>query len=849
MRGGRLKEFTASTVGEAIASSRSTDPTVESLSSLFVTSLKGKASAVSSSPTKEKKPEERAAERIATWKRSILSARSGGGLPGISDLGPTEKNSEFPARVSSKVLSVLKEARSETACQAPAGGEKSVVDVVLHVTSALQESQSEEANNGILTENNNLRDMRNVFKLHMQKEKSRERKAKWTLKDSHNLRFSRLIKRSAEALGTESTLEVLGKLGKETGVKEYNALIGLCIEKARRCVDESDSLIQLQKAFQLFRSMKEQGFQIEEESYGPLLMYLIDMRLIQEFQTFCEIIKDDSRLPNPRTSYFEMLLWIKAGNEEKIQELCHSVRADDSDINFSIAENYLLAFCVGDRKKEMLHLLNVLDMRRISSLEYLSVIFKTLGKSSLENLAVESILALKSGDTTESDISSLIFDYTSKIPDLAVEEVVSKYIGLHVKVEVTPSVRSYEKLTAYCCNLFKVCTTLDPLVRGTEQICRLDWVRELCSVVRRHSLKLDKDCSRSMMSLYVMIKDFEGAYNLLAELKEMNMEIDASLYNKNIHGGLKVLKEMKHANVKPDSETFSYLIFNCGCEEDIVKCLEEMKHFQADFTKHTYIALINAYANCGKFDQAKQVIEDKWVPVEHINEIKGALITALSSKGRTSDALEMYDAMKQAGCWVEPKAIVSIIEFYRSRGQTKRLLQLLAELENSCLWFDACGRVVLYCIRNNLLSAAVDLLRQMKEKDEAGTCSVIDQIFCQIWETEPTNMEIGMGLLWAIKEELGLLPTRASLDFLLSACVKVKDLRSARSIWVEYSKAGLPFNVLSYLRMYHALMAGGDFTAAQKISKLISHEDKHVSSIIRACKTAYTTPMDDLLPP
>lgn len=201
----------------------------------------------------------------------------------------------------------------------------------------LKASQSEEAGYGTPTENNNLGDMRNIFKLHMQKEKSRERKAKWTLKNSHNLRFSRLIKRSAEALGTESTLEVLGKLGKETGVKEYNALIGLCIEKARRCIDENDSLIQLQKAFQLFRSMKEQGFQIEEESYGPLLMYLIDMGLIQEFQTFCEIIMGESHLPNPRTSYYEMLLWIKAGNEEKIQELCHSVRADDNDYNYSLA--------------------------------------------------------------------------------------------------------------------------------------------------------------------------------------------------------------------------------------------------------------------------------------------------------------------------------------------------------------------------------------------------------------------------------------------------------------------------------------------------------------------------------
>lgn len=40
---------------------------------------------------------------------------------------------------------------------------------------------------------------------------------------------------------------------------------------------------------------------------------------------------------------------------------------------------------------------------------------------------------------------------------------------------------------------------------------------------------------------------------------------------KNIAGGFVVLKQMERANVKPNSETFSYLISNCECEEDIVK--------------------------------------------------------------------------------------------------------------------------------------------------------------------------------------------------------------------------------------------------------------------------------------
>lgn len=32
-----------------------------------------------------------------------------------------------------------------------------------------------------------------------------------------------------------------------------------------------------------------------------------------------------------------------------------------------------------------------------------------------------------------------------------------------------------------------------------------------------------------------------------------------------------VLKQMQDANIKPDSETFSYLIFNCKSEEEVVK--------------------------------------------------------------------------------------------------------------------------------------------------------------------------------------------------------------------------------------------------------------------------------------
>uniref|UniRef100_A0A1D1YUV6 Pentatricopeptide repeat-containing protein At4g04790, mitochondrial n=1 Tax=Anthurium amnicola TaxID=1678845 RepID=A0A1D1YUV6_9ARAE len=853
MRARKLMELAASALGKAISSSsNSAGNVLESSLSVILSTLKKR----SPSSSKHKPEVRRVAKPIATRKKPVVPASGSSRPTNGTRLRAARKPSKSPAQFLQELL-VLKEAGSEEVGEATAGGDKSVIDVVSLITSTLQgetgsleESQSEETNCRGLTENSSS-EAHNIFQLYMRKEKSRERKARWTSKNTQDLRISRLIKRSAETLGTESTLEVLSKLGQETGIKEYNALIGLCIDKARQSTDDEDSFTHLQKAFQLFRSMKEDGFQIEEESYGPLLMYLIEMEMIEEFKNISEMIKGENPESSSRMSYYEMLLWIRVGDDEKIQDVCSSLRVDDSEDSISIAANYILAFCESQREKEILNLLEVLDIRRTPP-KYASKIFKSMGKLSLENFAKKFILALQSTDSGREGISSLIFDYISSIPNLAVEEVVSEFRCWHEKFKVAPSSHSYDKLINFCCNSFKVYATLDPILRGTEQICEQYWVHELCSMMRRHSLKLGTESSKSLMSLYVMTKDFEGAYNLLAELKEMNMKVDTGIYNalmigyfreKNIDGGLRVLKQMKNANVKPDSETFSYLIHNCGCEEDIVKCLEEMKHFQVDFTKQIYIALVNAYANCGKFDQAKQVILDKCIPVEFRSDIKNALVFSFSLNGNILDALEIYDAMKRDRCRVEPKTILSLIDFFPSDGQINRLLQLLAGLDSSVFWFDACGRVAVYCVRNNLLSSAVDLLKQLKAEDESGTCTVIDQMFCQIWETNPTNMQIGMALLEAVKDDLGLQPSRTSLDFLLSACAKKKDLKSARSIWVEYSKAGLPFNILTYLRMYHAFLASGDFKGAKKLLKKIPQMDRHVCNIVKACNEAYGKPL------
>lgn len=56
-----------------------------------------------------------------------------------------------------------------------------------------------------------------------------------------------------------------------------------------------------------------------------------------------------------------------------------------------------------------------------------------------------------------------------------------------------------------------------------------------------------------------------------------------------------------------------------------------------------------------------QVVLDPCIPLRILNEIKSVLVKALASHGQLSEALLIYDEMKQAGQSLEPKALMSLI--------------------------------------------------------------------------------------------------------------------------------------------------------------------------------------------
>lgn len=52
---------------------------------------------------------------------------------------------------------------------------------------------------------------------------------------------------------------------------------------------------------------------------------------------------------------------------------------------------------------------------------------------------------------------------------------------------------------------------------------------------------------------------------------------------------------------------------------------------------------------------------DQEVPTKDHNELKSILIHALALNGNITDALSIYEEMKEAGCHVDPKTIITLI--------------------------------------------------------------------------------------------------------------------------------------------------------------------------------------------
>jgi len=121
-------------------------------------------------------------------------------------------------------------------------------------------------------------------------------------------------------------------------------------------------------------------------------------------------------------------------------------------------------------------------------------------------------------------------------------------------------------------------------------------------------------------------------------------------------------------------------------------------------------------------------------------------------------------------------------------------------------------------------------------------------------------LQFGLDLLDLIKKEVGLVPLRQCLHFLLSLCAKSRDLNKANLVWKEYALNGHPYGYDCYrrwasnlhiifslshniflllmmllygCRMYHVLLASGEHKSADSIlDKILCFDSYQYPSFI-----------------
>jgi hypothetical protein len=169
------------------------------------------------------------------------------------------------------------------------------------------------------------------------REVAREKKKHYIFKNVESHHYTNLMRICANKLGMESAIEFLGNLGRETGVKEFNSMIKVCLGKAKACRDIDSAVEYIYRAYHLFKTMKDKGFTIEKDIYDPFLLYLMDTGMFEEFEVFSAFFKEANPKSFSRIAYYEMLLCIRVQDEEKIQELCHSVEDYDEKVHYDLA--------------------------------------------------------------------------------------------------------------------------------------------------------------------------------------------------------------------------------------------------------------------------------------------------------------------------------------------------------------------------------------------------------------------------------------------------------------------------------------------------------------------------------
>ncbi|KAG7541961.1 hypothetical protein ISN45_Aa07g020020 [Arabidopsis thaliana x Arabidopsis arenosa] len=289
------------------------------------------------------------------------------------------------------------------------------------------------------------------------KQESRYRKQT----EKHSKIMNKMEEGFARKVGIENLFSVCAKMGKEVGVNEYNGMIKVCIHHARISDNVEAALDHIRKAIEYIKEINKCGSIIGKGTYVPLLKFLVDMGMVEEFQISKDVILESNSDALGQVGYYEMLLWIQVDDEEKIHELCRTIGDRENSLSV-LQEYYIIALCEKDRKENLQRLLEIVDITKVSSPRLSTNIFGYLGRSLLESMAMKFLRELQMcGKDGVKTVSNLIFSYATSIPNSTVKDAVLKFNKLHEELDIMPSSTSYDKLITYLYDSNEVATDLN----------------------------------------------------------------------------------------------------------------------------------------------------------------------------------------------------------------------------------------------------------------------------------------------------------------------------------------------------------------------------------------------------
>ncbi|KAL6204146.1 hypothetical protein ACLB2K_021414 [Fragaria x ananassa] len=262
----------------------------------------------------------------------------------------------------------------------------------------------------------------------------------------------------------------MDKCERSETLKECNQMIKRCIQRAGIATNETGSATQMEAALIIFKSMKDWGLPLEEETYGPLLEYLIDKQMLDYFRNFLGVIGNENPSSCSRIRHYQKL-FLSRQYDKLVQKQYDAFVSYDGD------PKSLLPDCAAGNT-------SILIYRYVLGIPNLTYLFhcykddKAMARHHCVGLAAF-------GELYPQDV----------------EDVMSKFKNLHRKLEVTPSSVSYEKLIIYCCDSLEVHVALELV----DEMIELGMT---CSLETLHSI-LQANTENCDFNLHSMPSDLD----------------------------------------------------------------------------------------------------------------------------------------------------------------------------------------------------------------------------------------------------------------------------------------------------------------------------------------------------